>query len=90
MKKEDHLIIGIHILDRVKIVGQMQQIFTEYGCHIKTRLGLHDVSEEYCSATGVVLLEMFGDDAKLADFEAKINAIDGIEVQKMVFKHPDS
>ena len=40
MKK--HLILGVHITNRVKHVPEVQKVLTEFGCSIKTRLGLHE------------------------------------------------
>lgn len=82
-----HTILGIHITDRVKRVKDVQAIFTKYGCNIKTRLGLHDVSEDHCAMGGLVILELYGDPAILKEFEAKLNAVEGIQVKKMVFTH---
>ena len=58
-----HVILGIHINDRIREVQFVQQAFTEYGCYIKTRIGLHHVDEQVCSPRGLILLEMFGDEA---------------------------
>ncbi len=83
-----HYILGIHITDRVKHASEVQKVFTEYGCNIKTRLGLHEASEKACSPNGLVLLELFGDDAVCNEMAAKLSRIEGVDVQKMVFGHP--
>ena len=57
---DTHIILGIHIGDRLKNAVDVQKVFTEYGCNIKTRIGLHDASESVCSPSGVVLIEFFG------------------------------
>lgn len=82
-----HIIFGVHVTDRLAKAVEVQQLFSEYCCNIRTRLGLHDVSHESCSPRGVVLLEMFGDEAKCYELKAKLAAIEGIEVQQMVFDH---
>lgn len=82
-----HLIYGVHVQNRGQNALQMQQLLTEYGCHIKTRLGLHEVDEKSCSTGGLVLLEMFGDLAQCVLLRDKLNAIDGIEVKEMIFEH---
>ena len=43
---DEHIILGIHITDRLKNAVDVQKVFTEYGCNIKTRVGLHDVGRE--------------------------------------------
>jgi hypothetical protein len=87
--KKKHIIYGIHITQRMKKAVEVQKVFSEYGCYIKTRIGLHDVMETSCSPRGVVLLEMFGDEKNFKALETKLNAIEGVEVKKMVFNHPE-
>ncbi|MCX5758991.1 MAG: hypothetical protein NTU83_10895 [Candidatus Hydrogenedentes bacterium] len=83
---DKHIILGIHITDRLRKVEEVQRLFSQYGCNIKTRLGLHEV-ENVCSPNGLVLLEMYGDEAVCFELEEKLEAIEGIEVQKMIFTH---
>jgi hypothetical protein len=82
-----HVILGVHINDRVHKVEFIQQAFTEYGCYIKTRIGLHHVDEQVCSPRGLILLEMFGDESKFGELADKLSKIEGVEVQKMEFDH---
>jgi hypothetical protein len=84
---DKHIIFGVHVTDRMTKALEVQKLFGEYGCHIKTRLGLHEVSHESCAPGGVVLLEMFGDEAKCFELKDKLAAIEGIEVQQMIFSH---
>lgn len=83
---ERHLIFGVHITDRIKHVQQVQQLFSEYGCYIKTRLGLHEV-EKGCSPNGLILLEMHGEDKICIELADKLSKVEGVEVQKMIFSH---
>jgi len=84
---DDHIILGIHIGDRLKKAASVQQVFTEYGCNIKTRIGLHDVDDRSCSPSGVVLIEFFGGEDEAAQMMGKLNEIEGVAVQQMVFHH---
>lgn len=84
---DKHIILGIHLTNRMTKAGELQKVFSEFGCHIKTRLGLHQTDHNACSPNGVVIIEYFGDDATLANMEAAIRSIDGLELQKMVFTH---
>ncbi len=84
---DDHIILGIHITNRLKNAASVQKVFTEYGCNIKTRIGLHDVDENVCSPSGVVLIEFFGSDDEATAMMAKLNEAEGVQVQKMVFNH---
>lgn len=81
-----HVILGVHITDRVKHAGEVQKALTEYGCSIKTRIGLHEVSEKQCASGGIVLLEIFGVEKKADELMKRLNAVEGVEVKKMVFE----
>ncbi len=86
--KENHVIFGVHITERVKHAGDVQKCLTQHGCNIKTRLGLHEISNNYCATSGVLLLEMVGEDAAVDELQEKLSQIEGVEVQRMVFEHP--
>ena len=85
--KADHVILGIHVTNRLQKAAEVQKLFTEFGCNIKTRLGLHEVAENYCAGEGVVLLELIGGDTVRKALVEKLGAIEGIEVKEMVFRH---
>jgi hypothetical protein len=87
MGKRKHIILGIHITGRVQRVPRVQDLFSEYGCSIKTRLGLHEASEGVCSPNGLILLEMTGPEAPIFELARKLEDVEGIDVQKMVFEH---
>lgn len=78
-------IIGLLITDRVKEAGRTQQVLTQYAHVIKSRLGFHEVSEEVCSRTGVILLQLAGSIAECDRLEQELGSIGGIEIQRMVF-----
>ncbi len=87
----DHHILGVHVTNRMVNSVEVQKVFAEYGCNIKTRLGLHDVDETSgcCSSSGLVILEIVGGDKVASEIAAKLGAIAGIQVGKMVFTHPE-
>jgi hypothetical protein len=85
--KREHIIIGLHVTDRLQHAAEVQKVFTEYGRNIKTRLGLHEEQGDFCSGGGVVILEMIGDTATIDGMISKLEKIEGIEAQKMVFSH---
>jgi hypothetical protein len=86
--KPRHVIFGVHLDDRVKEAPDVQKVFTEFGCYIRTRIGLHHVDEDVCSPRGLILLEMFGDEEKCAEMKQRLQAMKGLEIQEMVFDHP--
>lgn len=83
---DKHMIVGIHVSDRVKKSGDVQKLFTEYGCNIKTRIGLHDASDNVCAPNGVILLELVGEESTCNEMAQKLSGLDGVDVQTMVFK----
>lgn len=83
---EKHIIFGVHITDRLTRASEVQQLFSKYGCNIKTRLGLHEVSN-VCSPNGLVILEMHGEEPVCNQLYDALSGIEGIEMQKMVFDH---
>lgn len=80
------IILGVQVSNRVENIPGVQEILTEYGCNIKTRLGLHDVTESHCSNVGLLILETYGDEADILKMEAKLKKIKGLTVKKMVFQ----
>ncbi len=81
-----HTIIGLQIKDRKSLAEKVQKLLSQYGCYIKTRIGLHDVHDNICSGTGIILLEMFGDNKKIKEFQNKISKLSGVTLKKMIFK----
>ena len=85
MASDQHIILGIHITNRVQRASDVQELFTEYGCNIKTRIGLHDVDDAVCSPSGIVLIEFFGSLEEAQAMASKLGALEGVDVQTMVF-----
>jgi hypothetical protein len=88
MHLEKHYICGVHITDRLQHAVRVQEVLTEYGGFIKTRLGLHDIGDEFNSPNGLILIEFIDDASKFAEFTGKMGKIEGVEVQEIIFDHP--
>ncbi len=86
-KRADHLIIAIHITDRYTETIRVQEILTESGSIIKTRLGLHSVADDYDGAGGIIILELLDNKEKMQNLVDKLSAITGVEVKEIVFGH---
>jgi hypothetical protein len=82
-----HIILGVHVTSRHVNAVKVQELLTEYGCNIKTRIGLHHVHEDFCSTNGLMLLHMSGDENICLELGGKLSAMPGITVQKMIFDH---
>ncbi len=77
------IIMGIKIGNREEEAQKVQGLLTEYGCAIKTRLGVHEAGN-MCSNSGIIILEFAS--GKEADVEAlygKLSALEGVIVDKM-------
>ncbi len=85
---DGHYILGVHIADRTANAIDVQKTLTQYGCNIRTRVGLHHVDDKVCSSDGLILLELFGDRQACDDLADKLSRLGGIEVQRMIFEHP--
>lgn len=82
---EEKRILGVLITDRKKEAGEVQKVLTKFGCSIKTRLGLHEASDETCSNEGLILLELTGDYKDMDNLEKELENIEGTETKKMTF-----
>ncbi len=78
-------IVGIQINDRQAEAGKVQGVLTGFGCSIKTRIGLHEASKDFCSPSGLIILEMLDQPEEIARFEKALSEIKGIVVKKMQF-----
>ena len=84
MSKETR-ILGVLIIDRQQEAGKIQNVLTKYGCSIKTRLGLHEVTNEVSSTSGLLLLELTGNVSEMDKLENELLAVEGTQTQKMIF-----
>ncbi len=86
-KKDDHLIIAIHITDRLSKVSEVQTVLTEFGNVIKTRLGLHSVSDRYDGPEGIIILELLDNKSEKERLINSLEKIEGVEVKEILFQH---
>lgn len=78
-------IIGIKLSNRIENSTQMQEILSDFGCVIKTRIGLHEVFNNTCKETGIILLEIINAQS-VPLLQKALCSIEGIELQQMVFE----
>lgn len=78
-------ILGLHITDRIKEAGQTQKVLTAHQRFVKMRLGFHEVSEDVCSRTGIILLQLCGEPEEQDKLENLLREIRGVDVQRMEF-----
>jgi hypothetical protein len=85
--KEDHQIVAVHVTDRLSKAQTVQALLTEFGNHIKTRLGLHELEPDATGPNGILILEMIGGKSPCLALLEKLNAIEGIEAKRISFAH---
>ena len=83
MKNTKKTILGVHIAQRTKHTAKVQKILSTYGCSIRTRIGLHEAGDGFCSPNGLILLEVV---SKAGELSAKLAKVPGVTVKKMVFE----
>lgn len=83
---DEIIVLGIYIQERSKNALAVQNLLTKFGCSIKTRLGLHEVVDGFCSNSGLILIELTGDKTEMDNLEKELKKLGEVEIQKMVFK----
>ncbi|MDF2948321.1 MAG: hypothetical protein K0R07_334 [Sedimentibacter sp.] len=71
-------IMAIKVEERAAKAPDLQEILTEHGCIIKTRVGFHETDEDKCSMDGIILLHLYGDKKEFQDLQEKIVKLDGV------------
>jgi len=71
-------VILVKIDHRSVEAGKVQSILTEFGCNIKVRLGLHEVTDEFCANDGLIILEVQGDQVILDKMLQKLNQVEHV------------
>ena len=78
MKRDVLLLLVQHREDTAE---RVQKILTGWGCFIKTRLGLHDGVLDKCSESGLIFLELVGDQDKHEELARKLKLVKGVDAQ---------
>jgi len=78
-------LMAIHIGGRTNHATQVQEILTKYGCNIKTRVGFHDTDENHCSADGILILQLFGEENERQDMLDELNALHEVSAKFIHF-----
>ncbi len=76
-------IMVIKVFGRVANAPLVQEILTEYGCSIKTRVGFHEASADRCSTDGMIILQLTGPAEETKAMFNKLNQLEGV-VPKML------
>ena len=85
-KKDSHVVLAVHVTDRMEKVPLVQKTLSQFGDVIRTRIGLHEVSKDYSSPGGILILDVVRE-SKARDLQKALDKIKGIETKLVVFKH---
>jgi hypothetical protein len=86
VKKASHVVLTVHVTDRLKEVPPVQKTLSQFGDVIRTRLGIHEVGKGYSSPEGILILDIVSE-AKAHQLQKTLNKLQGIETKLVVFKH---
>lgn len=64
---------------------QLQKILTQYGCTIRTRIGLHNDDEDF--SEGIIILEIApeSDNEEIINLKKSLLKLDNIKIREMDF-----
>lgn len=74
-------ILIVKIESRSSQALKVQEALTKHGCTIKTRLGLHEVSPDYCAEDGLVILELSGKREEIDKLQHDLEKLEGVTVR---------
>ena len=60
-----------------------QEIMTDFGCIIKTRLGIHDGVMDKCSDHGIIILELVGPAGERRKLKKRLGALAGVKIKSV-------
>lgn len=74
-------ILLIKVGNRPKVAIRVQEVLTQYGCNIRTRLGLHEFAPE-CEEKdeGLIVLEVTGNAEEIEKLRGALEAIESVKV----------
>ncbi len=87
MRKRE--IVAIIVEHRHDAAVNVQKILTGWGCLIKMRLGLHEGVLNDCKESGLIILEMVGEEDKISEFLRKVNLVKGVQAKHIKLELPD-
>ena len=77
----EYYIIGIRLDNRIHNAVKIQETLTKNGCRIRTRLGLHEVSEDACPNDGLIILQPCGTKDEVESLVRELNDLEGIKAK---------
>jgi hypothetical protein len=60
-----------------------QEAMTDFGCIVKTRLGIHDGVMDKCSDHGIIILELVGKKSERQQLKRRLSALAGVKTKSV-------
>jgi hypothetical protein len=80
----DYNVIAVKVANREGSAQDLQKVLTRHGCLIKVRLGLHDMPPDSCSPSGLLLMEVEGENAEIKQFLTELNGLREVSAKHIV------
>ena len=70
----------VKVGERSKTAVRVQEVLTQHGCSIKTRLGLHEFAPE-CGERdeGLIILEVMGSNEEIGKLREALEAVESVK-----------
>ncbi|MBS3872399.1 MAG: hypothetical protein KGZ92_01975 [Firmicutes bacterium] len=79
-------VLAINVANRSASASAVQHILTQYGCHIRTRVGFHHTSQDSCTEDGLIILQMDGGVAVCDELLAELNSLEKVQAKYIRFE----
>ena len=76
-----YYLIGVRMENRIDHAAKFQETLTKNGRKIKTRLGLHEVSDDACSNDGIIVLQPCGNKEDVEALVNELNSLEGVKAR---------
>lgn len=81
-------IITVLVGKRRESAIEVQNILTEFGCSILTRVGFHE-AVDVCSEAGVIILQVKDKKEKIDDLLGKLNQLEQVKAKRLELNFND-
>lgn len=78
-------LMAVKINGRLAKAPRVQEVFTKYGCNIRTRIGFHETDEDQCSGDGNIILQLSGQEDGIQGLLSELNKMDGVAAKIIEF-----
>lgn len=74
-------VLMVLMCNRQDTAACVQQALTDFGCIIRTRVGLHGGTGNACANEGLILLELVGDQRQHTKLSSSLRRIKGVKTK---------